>query len=281
MTSVQNYDVRQYQAEAIPLFEDKISRFLTTAVGSYSGERQISGSTAQILVAGAGLDTTGKTRDSRTGEYVYDTPQRDPITVTLKEIYSAKLNTTYDVFSSQADTRRIFLDATMAELNRSIDDIAIDELSNATLTNGGAGQPMTLSLALDTRNELANARIPVEDGNVFAALCPRAMSDLLQVKEFASIDYVDYKPFSGMPSIPVRKWMGINWFESTRLNGLGTASATNFMWHRNSIAMVHNGSPMLKAGTDDKHNQFYYNASLYIGAKILQNTGIRKITTQG
>ncbi|MFM7850447.1 MAG: hypothetical protein ACKO96_00675, partial [Flammeovirgaceae bacterium] len=104
---VENYDIRIYQEEFVELYEAKISKFMTTAVGSYEGERKMNGgSTAQILVAGAGKDSTARERTTRDGNLVYDMPERNPNIVTLRDIYSAKKQSQFDVFAAQADSRR-------------------------------------------------------------------------------------------------------------------------------------------------------------------------------
>ena len=78
------------------------------------------------------------------------------------------------------------------------------------------------------------------------------------------------------------RWSGINWIVSSRVTGLGTASEICYMYHRNAIGYAVNvGEEKIAAGYDDKQDLSWSRATVYHGAKILQNSGIVKITHDG
>jgi hypothetical protein len=264
----------QYRKEFVGAFEQRVSllKAMTTK------ESVISGNQATFLVSGSGSDTA-VTRGSN-GQIPYGNPTNAQNTATLVEKHAPYELTGFNIFASQGDQKRVMQMASMAVINRDIDLTLLAELANAT-QDFGTG---TASLATVTGAQaiLGNADIPVEDeNNMFAIISPAFRGYLMQTTEFASGDYVEVKPFGG-PARRMFRWMGINWAVSSRVTGLGTSSEICYMFHRDAIGYAVNvGEEKIAIGYDDKQDTSWSRATVFHGAKILQNTGIVKITHDG
>jgi hypothetical protein len=89
------------------------------------------------------------------------------------------------------------------------------------------------------------------------------------------------KPFSGPPRRMLR-WFGINWIENPLVTGVGTASEICYIYHRAALGYaVRVSEEKIAIGYDDKQDTSWSRATTYHAAKILQNTGIVKITHDG
>lgn len=167
--------------------------------------------------------------------------------------------------------------ASVAVLNRNIDQVILDELDTATLTTGSAAKA-TLNMVIKSRTILGNNEVPLwEEDKMFAVISPAFEGYLMQVTEFTSADYVEVKPFVG-PAKKMRRWMGVNWMVHPNVPGVGTSSESCFMYHQNAIGHAANSKEMdVKVDYDGKQDLSWSRASLFHGAKKLQNSGIVKM----
>lgn len=265
----------QYRQEFIAGFEQKQSYFRTTV----TAEAVIKGNTAEFLVA----DTGGASAVTRgtNGLIPSRTDHLVQTACTLTEWHDKPRRTKFDIFASQGDGRRILQLGTTKVLNRKIDDLVIAELSGGTQTTGAAAIA-TLNLILKAQAILGNADVDIdEEENMFCAISPAARAYLMQIKEFASSDYVDVKPFKG-PAVKMLRWAGINFFVSNRLSGRTTSSEKLLLWHRSAIGYsVNTGEMEVAMGENLEESYFWARASAFMGAKLIQNTGVVVIPHDG
>jgi hypothetical protein len=264
----------QYRQDFIPAFEQKQSMLKMTT----TKEMVVKGNQATFVVSGNASDTA-VTRGSN-GLIPYGNPTNTQVTATLVEKHAPYEMTGFNVFASQGDQIAVMRNESIAVINRDIDLTLLAELANAT-QDFGTGTA-TLSTVLGAQAILGNNDVDVEDeANMFAIISPAFRGYLLQTTEFASGDYVEMKPLNG-PARKVFRWAGINWIVSSRVTGLGTSSEICYMYHRSAIGYaVNTGEEMIDAGYDNKQKTSWSLASVYHGAKILQNNGIVKITHDG
>lgn len=266
--------VIQYRKDFVPAFEQKMSLLKMTT----TKETVTNGNQATFLVSGSGGDTA-VTRGTN-GYIPYGNPTNSQLTATLVEKHAPYELTGFNVFASQGNQIQVMRNSSIAVINRDIDLTLLTELANATLDFGTG--TATLSTVTGAQAILGNNDVDVEDeDNMFAIISPAFRGYLMQTTEFASGDYVDMKPFGG-PARRFFRWMGVNWIVSSRLTGLGTASEICYMYHRNAIGYaVSVGEEKVFAGYDEKQDLSWSRASVYHGAKILQNNGIVKMTHDG
>ena len=265
----------QYRDQYIAGFEQKASYFRGSAVN----EAVIKGNTAVFLVADSG--SAQATTRGVNGLIPARGDNNNQNSCTLTEQHDLVRKTGFNIFASQGDQKRIMQDTSVGVINRKVDDMMITELSTGTNDTGTAAVA-SLALFAKAKGILGNADVPVEEeDNMFCAISPAAETYLLQVKEFASADYVDMKVLSG-PSMRFRRWMGCNFFISNRLSGRTTNAEKVLMWHRNAIGWAANTAEMsMYAGYDEEQDYSYQRCSMFMGAKLLQNGGVVVINHDG
>jgi hypothetical protein len=261
----------QYKNEHIAVFEQNFSLLRMTCVQ----EAVIKGNQAIFLVSGSG-GLSAVTR-GQNGMIPYSTVENVQNTCVLQEKHAPYERTNFNIFASQGDQRRIMQQASVAVLNRDIDQVILDELDTATLTTGSA-VTASLNLVIKAHVILGNNEVPItEEDNMFAVISPAFNGYLMQVTEFSSADYVEVKPFVG-PAKRMRRWAGVNWIVHPNLPGVGTSSESCFMYHKNSIGHAANSKEMsVLVDYDGKQDLSWSRASLFHGAKKLQNSGIVKM----
>jgi len=264
----------QYRREFVASFEQRVSPLKMTA----TKESVISGNQATFLISGSGGDTA-VTRGVN-GQIPYGNPTNTQVTATLVEKHAPYELTSFNIFASQGDQKRIMQMSSMAVINRDIDLTVLAELANATQDFGSG--TATLNTVLGAQAILGNADIPIEEeDNMFCIVSPAFRAYLMQTTEFASGDYAEVKQFGG-PARKMWRWAGVNWIVSSRVTGLGTSSEICYMFHRNALGYaVRVGEESVAIGYDDKQDSSWSRATTYHAAKILQNTGIVKITHDG
>jgi hypothetical protein len=171
--------------------------------------------------------------------------------------------------------------ASMNVINREIDLTILAELANATIDTGAAATA-TLAMVEKAKAFLGNSDVPVEEeDNMFAVITSSFRAYLMQTTEFASGDYVDVKPMVG-PTRRMWRWDGINWTVSSRITGVGTANELCYMWHRNALGYAINiAEDSIAIGYDEKQDTSWSRATIFHGAKILQNSGIVQMKHDG
>jgi hypothetical protein len=265
----------QYRQEFVDQFEGKVSvlRMATTK------ETVLKGNTATFLVAGSGTDTA-VTRGTN-GLIPYGNPTNTQLSATLVEKHAPYELTGFNIFASQGDQKAIMRQASMNVINRDIDLTILAQLANATIDTG-AYATASMAMVEKAKGYLGNNDIPVEEeDNMFAIVSSGFMAYLRQSTEFSSADYVDVKPLVG-PTRKMLRWNGVNWMQSARVTGAGTSTELCYMWHRSALGYaVSVGEDSIHIGYDEKQDTSWSRASIFHGAKILQNTGIVQLKHDG
>ena len=259
----------QYRKEAIMGFEYGMSDLRN----SVTTEAVIKGNQAIFLVA----DSGGAAASNRgiNGLIPARTDDLNQFTATLVEWHDLVRRTSFNIFASQGDGRRIMQTTTRKVLNRKIDLDIMSQLITGTQYIGTTASTMTLAMALRAKTVLSLQQVNItEVDNMFAVISPAAMSYLEQVKEFNSAPFVEIKPLNGAAS-RYRRWSGFNWIEHPLVPGVGTASETLFFYHRDAIGhAVNTGEMQALAGYNEEQDYSWARTTCYMGSTVLQNRGI-------
>lgn len=201
-------------------------------------------------------------------------------TCTLTEWHDLVRKTRWNIFASQGDQRAVMQDTSMAVLNRKMDDQIITELATATQYAGLTAGPLTMDLALRAIGVVLGGNVPL-DGNVHGVISVAGFLYLMQIKEVTSKDYVG--EVDRLTSLPREfYWAGLRWIVHNALPGVGTTSEKLFVYHKAAI-----GHGMDKAGLqspvgyDEEQDYSWARCSGFMGAKVLQNSGICVIRHDG
>lgn len=255
----------QYRQEFIAGFEQRQSLLRQ----SVTTEAQVNGQSAVFLVASSG-SATAVTRGVD-GLIPARNDSLTQTTATLVEWHDLVRRTGFNLYASQGDGRRIMQQTTMGVLNRKIDLDILATLETGTQDNGTAATA-SLDMVMYAKAALGANAVPM-DGNLFAAISPAFEAYLMQVKEFASADYVNNKPFAN--SLTMFRWVGVNFIVHPNITGIGTSLEKCLMWHKDAIGHACDlESIRTDADYDREQDYSWARASAFMGSALLQNSGV-------
>jgi hypothetical protein len=263
----------QYKQEFIAGFEqyESLVRQTTTT------EAVIKGNQATFLVADS--NSAEAVKRGINGLVPARADNLNQYTATLVEWHDLVRRTNFNIFASQGDGRAIMQKTTRGVINRKIDDDIITELNTATQDTGATAITGSLNNVMHALAILGNNEVPM-DGNISALITPAYHAYLMQTKEFGSVDYINNKPFDGNPMM--YRWAGVNFIVHPNLPGKGTSAEKCFFYHKDSIGHAANVDGMdMAVGYDDEQDYTFARCSMFMGAQILQNSGIVVVNHDG
>ena len=269
----------QYREEFIAGFEARQSLFRQ----SVTTESVIKGNQATFLVADSG-GAEAVTRGVN-GLIPARADNLSQPVATLAEWHDLVKKTGFNVFASQGNQRAVMQKTTMGVVNRKIDSDIITELNTGTVDTGTT-QTGSLALAVRAKVILGVNEVP-NDGNIWCAMTPAMAGYLLQVPEFSNAEYVSVKPLDTggtgwKDAVGFHRWMNVNWFEHPNLPGVGTSAEKCFMYHSSAIGHAVNAEGIQSpVGYDEEQDYSWARASVFMGSKLLQNSGVVVINHDG
>lgn len=269
----------QYRQEFIAGFEQKQSLLRATV----TTEAVIKGNTAVFLVADSG-SATAVTRGAN-GMIPARADNLTQSSAVLQEWHDLVRKTGFNIFASQGNQRQVMQDTTMAVVNRKIDDQIITELNTAT-NDTGAAATGSVSMFQHARVILGNNSVPW-DSNITLLATPAFLAYLEQAPEFANAQYVDMRPYAGDEMSWRDKPMAYKWrnclvIEHPNLPGKATSAEKCFLYHKSAIGHAANTKDLdTPVGYDDEQDYSWARASIFMGTKLLQNSGIVVINHDG
>lgn len=270
----------QYRQEFIQVFEQHQS----LVRDSVTTEAVIKGNQAVFLVAGSG-SASAVTRGIN-GRIPARPDSLTQNTCTLQEWHDLVRKTGFNVFASQGNQRAVMQMTTLAVLNRKIDDLIVSELNTGTVTLGSSTTLPNVSLFQNARVKLSNASVPW-DSNITLLCQPSFLAYMEQATEFANAQYVDVRPYAGDTPSWKDKPMAYRWrncliMEHPNLPGKGTSSEISFLFHKSAIGHAMDTAGLQSpVGYDEEQDYSWARASAFMGAKLLQNTGVVVVTHDG
>lgn len=271
----------QYRQEFIKSFEQNATLLRDTV----TTEAVIKGQQAIFLVAGSG-GAAAVTRGLN-GRIPARNDNMNQNTCTLQEWHDLVRKTGFNVFASQGNQRALMQSTTMAVMNRKIDDLIITQLNTGTVTIGSSSTQPSVSLFQNGHVKLANASVPW-DSNITLLCQPSFVAYLEQATEFANAQYVDVRPYAGEQNASWKdKPMAYRWRNTLivahpNLPGKGTSSEKSFMYHKTAAGHAMDTAGMQSpVGYDEENDYSWARCSGYMGALVLQNSGIVVITHDG
>jgi hypothetical protein len=271
----------QYRQEFIAGFEQKQSLLRDTV----TTEAVIKGNTAVFLVADSG-SAVAQTRGVN-GRIPARPDNQTQNSCVLQEWHDLARKTGFNIFASQGNQRAMMQDTTMGVLNRKIDSLITTQLDTGTVTIGSSSTIPNVSLFMNGMVKLGNASVPW-DSNVTLLAQPSFLAYLMQAPEFASAQYVNLRPFAGTDNPNWRdtpqayRWMNTLVIAHPNLSGKGTTSEKSYLYHKSAIGQASNtGGMESEIGFDAEQAYSWARATVFMGAKVLQNAGIVVITADG
>ncbi len=273
----------QYRDEFIAGFEQRVTLLRETVTTEYEKTR---GNTVVFLIADSGA------ADAVTRGVNGLIPARaDNLTqqsLNMGEWHDLVRKTGFNIFASQSDQRRIMQETTMAVVNSKIDSQIIDELATGTVTAGTTGQIPTVDTIQTAQVKLQNASVPW-DSYITLPAQPSLISYLEQAPEFSKATYVNVKPFAGEDDNALwrdqpmaYRWKNMLVVSHPNLPNKAAVNESSFMYHKYAIGHAADTTTLQSdVGYNGEHDYSYARATMYMGAKLLQNSGIVVVTGDG
>jgi uncharacterized protein YhdP len=208
------------------------------------------------------------------------------VTAVLKEYGGRFEISDFEKFKSQSDERSKMNKRIYARANRRMDRVYIAELNNASTTwNSGTAITVDIATIQKIIATLGQGQVPINPNDVTWVVTPQFYGKLMGLNQFTSADWINSKPFVGGAghydnTRKIKSWADVGWVSSPLLPGVGTATATTFIYHRNALGCAAPSSAMMyTAGFDDKDHLHYAAGTIKAAVKILQQGGIIKVVT--
>ena len=262
----------QYRQELILGFEQRKSMLLQSA----TNEAVIKGNTATFLISGSSGDSA-VTRGTN-GLIPYRSEDLTQVSATLNEYHAPYRKTNFNIFQSQGDQRRSMQEASMAVINRKLDELIIAELDTAT---NDTGTSTTGSIALLMKSYAILGTNTALDGQVTAVITPAFHAYLMQTEAFSSVEYIARKPFeSGI--MQTFQWGNFDFIVHPNLTGKGTSTEKCYLYNKAAIGCAMDTAGLkVEIGYDAEMDYSFSRASFFGGAKLLQNSGVVQIKHDG
>jgi hypothetical protein len=272
----------QYRQEFVEGFEQKQTLLRPTV----TTEAVIKGNQAIFQVADSG-QAIAVTRGVN-GMIPARSDNLNQFTALLGEWHDLVRKTNFNIFASQGNQRAIMQMTTMGVINRKVDDQIITELNTGTVTIGSAAVVGSINLVMNAGVKLQNASVPWDSRITF--LCnPAFLAYLEQAPEFSNAQYCDPRTFAPMANSamwrdmpPAYRWKNMLVISHPGLPGKGTTSEKNFMYHQSAIGHAADTAGVESpVGYNEEQNYSWARCTMFMGAKLLQNSGVVVITADG
>ena len=226
-TTIDQSFIKQYDADVFTAFQRQGTKMLVAC----RLKDKLQGKDVTFQKVGKGVAG----QKSRHGTVPVMNQNHTPVACSVADFYAGDWVDALDELKTNIDERMIVASGGAYALGRKVDD----QINTAVRTGLPAGQKIAVAASGLTKGKvlgglelLNNADVP-DDGQRFAFIGPHQWNELLNLKEFASSDWVGPKyPWLGQTD--ARSWLGVVW---VRFTGLDLVSTTRFclMWHKTAV----------------------------------------------
>ncbi len=221
----------------------------------------------------ARLGTAKANKKTRHEKIVTSNISHDTADCILEDFYTGDWVDRLDELKTNIDERRVVALVGAAALGRKTDELIIAELKKAT-TKITDDTPLTKQKIFAAIELLNKENVP-DDGNRFAVIGVRQYSELLNLKEFTSSEFVgDNLPF--LQNAEIKRWLGINWIIHNDLP-LDTNKRACFFYHKNAVGLATGANIKTDITWHGDRASYFIANSMSCGATIIDDTGIVKI----
>jgi hypothetical protein len=259
-TSIDTAFVKQFESEVHSAYQRMGSKLRNTVRTS----NNVKGASCIFQKVGKGKAMT----KSSGGMVPVMNLEHTAIEVQLQDYYAGDWLDKLDEIKINHDERQVIASAGAYALGRKTDEMIIDALSNATASVTDNTTGMTKAKLLEAYEILGAAEVP-DDGQRFCIVGVKQWSELLQIEEFSSADYVGNEdlPWQGSQA---KKFLGTTfmvhnglpidggdvrscfWFHKTAVgHAIGAEVETDITWHGDRAAHFVNNMMSQGAGLID------------------------------
>lgn len=268
-TSIDQAFIKQFEREVHESYQRQGSKLRNT-VRTIS---EVNGSTTVFQKVGKGTASTKSTH----GMVPVMNLSHSAIECTLQDYYAGDWVDRLQELKINIDERQVIANAGAYALGRKTDELIITALSGVS---GGqeisdANTGMTLPKVMSAFEKLGAADVP-DDGERYAIVGWKQWSELLQIDEFSSSDYVgaDDLPFNGTQA---KRWLGTLWVPHSGLPKDGNDIRSCFWYHRTALGHAAGSDVQTDITWHGDRAAHFVNNMMSQGAARIDDTGIVEI----
>lgn len=268
-TSIDQAFVKQFEREVHEAFQRQGSKLR----GTVRTINNVTGATAVFQKVGKGTASTKSTH----GMVPVMNLQHASVEVMLQDYYAGDWVDRLSELKVNIDERQIIANAGAYALGRKADQMIITALSGVTgsqeIDDGNIG--MTMSKILSAFEKLGGADVP-DDGERYAVVGWKQWSELLQIKEFSSADYIgpDELPFRNAQA---KRWLGTTWIPHSGLPVDANDIRSCFWYHKTAIGHAAGSDVQTDITWHGDRAAHFVNNMMSQGAALIDPSGVVEI----
>lgn len=222
-----------------------------------------------------GTGTAGvKTRNGQVPIMNYT---HDPVECVLADYYAGQFIDKLDTLKQLHDERAVATTNASAALGRKSDQL-ITVVLDAQVTNQTAAASGITQAKVEEIFEFFGNNDVDDDGKRFGAVAPQGWTDLMNINQFSSKDYVPEAelPFKGAGFFTAKRWMSIFWFMFSGLSkSVGVRSS--HVWHQRCIGFASGQEVYMDITWQGKEQAHLAVGGMSQGAVLIDTTGVYKL----
>lgn len=268
-TTIDQAFIKQFEREVHEAYQRQGSKLRQT-VRSISN---VNGNTAVFQKVGKGTASTKSTH----GMVPVMNLAHSAIEVTMQDYYAGDWVDRLDELKINIDERQVIANAGAHALGRKTDELIIAALNAATaheVEDENVG--MNIAKVLEAFEIFGANDIP-DDGQRFAVVGWKQWSQLLDLDEFASADFVgpDNLPYN--TATQAKMWLGTIWMPHSGLPKDGNDIRTCFFYHKTAVGHAAASDVVTDITWHGDRAAHFVNSMMSQGAGLVDQAGIVKI----
>lgn len=267
-TSIDQAFIKQFEREVHEAFQRQGSKLRNTV----RTINDVNGSTAVFQKVGKGTASTKSTH----GMVPVMNLSHSTVETTLQDFYAGDWVDRLDELKVNVNERQVIANAGAYALGRKTDDMIITALDGATtnvIASGATG--MTLAKVLSAFESLGAGDVP-DDGERYAVVGYKQWSDLLQISEFSSADFVGPGELPFQSITQAKRWLGALWMPHSALP-LAGATRSCFFYHKTAVGHASGSDVKTDISWHGDRASHFVNNMMSQGAAMIDDIGIVKI----
>ncbi|MBU0800765.1 MAG: hypothetical protein KKA05_07145 [Alphaproteobacteria bacterium] len=269
-TSIDQAFVKQFEREVHEAYQRQGSKLRNTV----RTINNVNGSTAVFQKVGKGTAATKSTH----GMVPVMNLAHTAIEATLQDFYAGDWVDRMDELKVNIDERQVIANAGAYALGRKTDELIINALASVSGGQeiGDSNVGMTITKVMTAFEKLGTADVP-DDGERYAVVGWKQWSQLLQIPEFASADYVgaDELPFNNMTQ--AKRWLGMLVVPHSGLPLDGNDIRSCFFYHKNAIGHASGSDVQTDISWHGDRAAHFVNNMMSQGAALIDASGVVEI----
>ncbi len=269
-TSIDNAFIKQFEREVHEAYQRQGSKLRSTV----RSINNVNGSSAVFQKVGKGTASV----KSAHGMVPVMNLAHSVVEVALQDYYAGDWVDRLDELKVNIDERQVIANAGANALGRKTDELII----NAMVAVSGAQEiadantGMTLTKLMTALGLLGDADVP-DDGDRFCVVGWKQWSELLQIDEFASADFVgpDELPFRA--TMQAKKWLGTLFIPHSGLPKDGNDIRSCFWYHRSAVGHAAGSDVQTDITWHGDRAAHFVNNMMSQGAGLIDSAGVVEI----